>query len=122
MSEEALQIAEERRKVKGKGERERYTQMNSEFQRIAKRDQKAFLNKQYKEIQENNRMGKTRDLFKKTGAIKGTVHARIGTLKDRNGKEEVKKRWQEYTELYKKGLNDLDNQDGVVTHLEPDIL
>ena len=122
MSEEALQIAEERRKVKGKGERERYTQMNSEFQRIAKRDQKAFLNKQYKEIQENNRMGKTRDLFKKTGAIKGTVHARIGTMKDRNGKEEVKKRWQEYTELYKKGLNDLDNQGGVVTHLEPDIL
>ena len=86
MSEEALQIAEERRKVKGKGERERYTQMNSEFQRIAKRDSKAFLNKQYKEIQENNRMGKTRDLFKKTGDIKGTFHARIGTMKDRNGK------------------------------------
>ena len=86
LSEEALQIAEERRKVKGKGERERYTQMNSEIQRIAKRDQKAFLNKQCKEIQENNRMGKTRDLFTKTGNIKGTFHTRMSTIKDRNGK------------------------------------
>ena len=111
-----------RREVKGKGEKERYTHLNVEFQRIARREKKAFLTEWCKEIQENNRMGKTRDLFKKTGAIKGTVHARIGTMKDRNGKEEVKKRWQEYTELYKKGLNDLDNQGGVVTHLEPDIL
>ena len=128
MSEKALQIAEERRKVKGKGERERYTQMNSEFQRIAKRDQKAFLNKQYKEIQENNRMGKTRDLFKRIGFLKGIFHARMGTIKDRNTKdlteaEDIKKRWQEYIEeLYKKDLNDLDNHDGVVTHLESDVL
>ena len=113
--------------MKGKGEKERYTHLNAEFQRLERRDKKVFLSDQCKEIEENNRMGKTRDLFKKTGDIKGTFHARIGTIKDRNGKdlteaEEIKKRQQEYTELYKKGLNDLDNQDGVVTHLEPDIL
>ena len=129
MSVEVLQIAEERRKVKGKGKRERYTQINAQFQRIARKD-KAFLNEQCKEIEEITRRGKMSDLFKKIGDIKGTfhVHGRMGTIKDRNGKdlteaEEVKKRWQEYTkELYKKGLNDWDNHDGVVTHLESDIL
>ena len=110
MSEEALQIAEKRREAKGQGKKERYTQLNAEFQRIARRDKKAFLNEQCKEIEESNRMGKTRGLVKKTGDIKGTLHARKGTIKDRNGKdlteaEEVKKRWQEYTEeLYQKGL------------------
>ena len=92
--------------MKGKGERERYTQLNAEFQRIARRDKKAYLNGQCKEVEENNRMGKARDLFKKTGDIKGTFHARMGMTKNRNGKdlteEEIKKRWQEYTELYKK--------------------
>ena len=128
MSEEALQIAEERRELTGKGERERYLQLNAEFQRIARRDKKAFLSEQCKEIEENNRLGKTRDLFKKIGDIKGTFHVRMGKIKDRNSKDptevdEMKKRWQEYTEeLYKKGLNDPDNLDGVVTHLEPDIL
>ena len=127
MSEKALQIAEERREAKGKGERERYTQLNAEFQRIARRDKKAFLNEQCKEIEENNRMGKT-DLFNKMGYIKGTFHARMGTVKDRNHKdlteaEEIKMGWQEYTEeLYKKGLSDPDNHKGVVTHLKPDIL
>ena len=87
LSEEALQIAEERREAKGKGERERYTHLNAEFQRRARRDKKAFLNEQCKEIEENNRMGKTRDLFKKTGDIKGTFHARMGTIKDGNGKD-----------------------------------
>ena len=102
--------------------------MNAEFQRIARRDKKAFFNEQCKKIEDTNRMEKTRDLFKKIGDIKETFHARMGTIKDRNGKdlteaEEIKKRWQEYTEeLYKKGLNDPDNHDGVVTHLEPDIL
>ena len=110
------------------GERERYTQLNAEFQRIARRDKKAFISEQCKEIEGNNRMGKTRDIFKKIRDIKGTYHARMGMIKSRNGKdltetEEIKKRWQEYTEeLYKKGLNDLDNYNGVVTHLEPDIL
>ena len=127
MSEEALQIAEERREAKGKGERERCTQLNAEFQRIARRDKKAFLNEQCKEIEDSDRMGKTKDLFKKIGAIKGTFHARMSTIKDRNSKdltetEEIKK-LQEYTEeLYKKGLNDSDNHGGVVTHLQPDIL
>ena len=92
--------------MKGKGERERYTQLNAEFQRLARRDKKAYLNGQCKEVEENNRMGKARDLFKKTGDIKGTFHARMGMTKNRNGKdlteEEIKKRWQEYTELYKK--------------------
>ena len=101
--------------------------MSAELQQIARRDKKDFLSEQWKE-REENRMGKTRDLFKKTGEIRGTFHARMGTIKDRNGKnltkaEDIKKRWREYTEeLYKKGLNDLTNHDGVVTHLEPDIL
>ena len=108
LSEEALQIAEKRREVKGKGERERITQLNEEFQRTARRDKKAFLSEQCKEIEENNRMGKTRDRFKKIRDTKGTFHAKMGTIKDRNSKdlteaEEIKKRWQEYTEeLYKK--------------------
>ena len=114
--------------MKGKRERERYTQLNAEFQSIAKSNKKAFLSEQCKEIEENNRMGKTRDLFKKIRDIKGTFHAKMGTIKDRNGTdlteaEDIKKRWQEYTEeLYKKVLNDSDNHDGVITYLEPDIL
>ena len=121
-------LVEKRREVKGKVEKERYTHLNAEFQRLARRDKKAFLSEQCKEIEENNRMGKTRDLFKKTRCAKGTFHAKIGTIKDRNGMdlteaEDMKKRWQEYTEeLYKKNLNDPDNHDCVVTHLEPDIL
>ena len=128
MSEEALQIAEKRREVKGKGERERYTQLNAEFQRISRRDKKAFSGDQCKETEENNRMGKARDLFKKTGDIKGKFHEKIGTIKDRNGQdleeaEEIKNRWQEYTEeLYKKDLHGPDNHNGVITYLEPDIL
>ena len=108
MSEEALQIAEKRIEVKGKGETERYTHLSAEFQRRAKRDKKAFLSDQYKEIDKNNRKGKTRDLFEKIRDTKGTFHAKIGTKKDRNGMdlteaEDIKKRWQEYTEeLYKK--------------------
>ena len=126
LSEEALQIAE-KRKAKGKGEKERYTHLNAEFQRTARRDKKAFLSDQCKEIEENNRMGKTRDLFKKIRDTKGIFYAKIGTIKDRNGKdlievEEIKMRWQEYTELYKKGFNDPDNHDNVVIHLKPDIL
>ena len=127
MSDKALQIVEKRREVKGKGEKERYIHLNAEFQRIARRDKKAFLSEQCKEIEENNRMGKTRDLFKEIRDTKGTFHAKMGSIKDRNGMdlteaEDIKKRWQEYTkELYKKGLNDSDNHDGVVTHLEPDI-
>ena len=106
----------------------KYTDINAEFQRIARRDKKAFLSEQCKEIEGNNRMGTTRDLFKKTGDTKGTFHAKMGRVKDRNsinltGAEEIKKRWQEYTEeLYKKGLNDPDNPSDVVTHLEPDTL
>ena len=102
--------------------------MNAEFQRIARRDKKVFLSDQCKEIEENNKLGKTRDLFKKIRDTKGTFHAKMSTTKDRNGMdlteaEDIKKRWQEYTEeLYKKGLHDPDNQDGVITHLEPDIL
>ena len=113
---------------KGKGEKERHTHLNAEFQRIARRDKKAFLSDQCKEIEENNRMGKTRDLFKKIRDIKGTFHAKMSTIKDRNGMdlteaEDIKKRWQEYTEeLYKKDLHNQDNHDGVFTHLEPDIL
>ena len=128
LSEEALRIAVKRRKVKRKGEKERNTQLNAEFQRIARRDKKAFLSNQCKEIEENNRMGKTRDLFKKIRATKGTFHAKTGSIKDRNGRdlteaEDIKKRWQEYTEeLYKKDLHDPDNHDGMITHLEPDIL
>ena len=127
MSEEALQIAVKRKEVKSKGKKERYKQLNAEFQRIARRDKRAFLSDQCKEIKENNRMGKTRDLFKKIRDTKGTFHAKMGSVKDRNGMdlseaEDIKKRWQEYTELYKKDLHDLDNHDGVITHLEPDIL
>ena len=113
--------------MKSKRERERYTQLNSEFQRIARRDKKVFLSEQYKEIEENNKMGKTRDLFKKIRYTKGTFHAKMGTIKDRKGMnltkaENIKKRWQEYTEeLYKKDLHDPD-KDGVIPHLEPDIL
>ena len=107
MSEEVLQIAEKRREAKGKGEKEKYTQLKAEFQRIARRDEKAFLSKQCKEIEENNRMRKTRDLVKKIRDTKGTFHAKTGTLKDKNGMDlteaEAIKRWQEYTEeLYKK--------------------
>ena len=128
MSEEALQIAEKRREAKGKGEKEIYTHLNAEFQRIARRDTKAFLSDQCKGTEENNRMRKPRDLFKKIRDTKGTFHAKMGTIKDRNGMdlteaEDIKKKWQEYTEeLYKKYLHDPDNHDGVITHLEPDIL
>ena len=127
MSEEALQIAKKRREAKGKGEKERHTHLNAEFQRIARRDKKAFLSHQCKEIEEINRMGKTRDLVKKIRDTKGTFHAKMGTIKDRNGMdlteaEESKKRWQEHTELYKKDLNDLENHDEVIIHLAPDIL
>ena len=127
LSREALQIAVKRREEKSKGEEERYEHLNAEFQRIARRDKKAFLSDQYKEIEENNRMGKTRDLFKKIRDIKGTFHAKMGSTKDRNDMdlteaEDIKKRWQEYRELYKKDLHDPDNHDGVITHLEPDIL
>ena len=128
LSEEALQLAKKRKEAKGKGEKESYTHLNAEFQRIARRDKKAFLSDQCKEIEENNRMGKTRDLFKKIRDTKGTFHAKTGTIKDRNGidlteAEDINKRWQEYTEeLYKKDLMTPDNHDGVITHLEPDIL
>ena len=118
VSEEALQIAVKRREAKGKGEKERFTLLNAEFQRIAWRDKKAFLSDQCKEIEENNRMGKTRDLFKKIKYTKGTIHAKMGSIKDRNGMniteaEDTKKRWQEYTELYKKDLHDPDNHNCV---------
>ena len=132
LSEEALQIAVKRREAKSKGEKESYIHLNAEFQRIARRDKKAFLSDQCKEIEENNRMGKTRDLFKKIRDTKGRFHAKMGSIKDRNDMdlteaEDIKKRQntrrQEYTEeLYKKHLHDPDNHDGVLTHLEPDIL
>ena len=127
MSEEALQTAEKRREAKSK-EKERNTHLNGDFQRIARRDKKVFLSDQCKEIEGNNRMGKTRDLFKKIRDSKGTFHAKMGSTKDRNGMdlteaEDIKKRWQQYTEeLYRKDLHDPDNHDGVITHLEPDIL
>ena len=114
--------------VKSKGEKERYTHLNAEFQRIERRDKKAFLSDQCKDIEGNNRMGKTRDVFKKIRDIKGTFYAKMGSIKDRNGRnltgaEDIKKRWKECTEeLYKKDLHDPDNHDGVITHLEPDIL
>ena len=117
----------ERRDAKGKGEKERYTHLNAEFQRIARRDKKAFLSDHCKEIEENNRMGKIRDLVKKIRDTKEKLHAKMGTIKDRNGMdlteaEDIKKRWQEYTgELYKKEHHNPDNHDGVITHLEPDI-
>ena len=121
MSEEALQIAVKRREAKGKGEKERYTHLNAEFQRIARRSKKAFLSDQCKEIEENNRMGKTRDPFKKTRDTKGTFHARMGTIKDRDcvdltKSKDIKKRGQDCTEeLYKKDLHDPDNHNGVIT-------
>ena len=121
-------MAVKRREVKSKGQKEGYKHLNAEFQRIAKRDKKAFVSDQCKEIEENNRMGKTRDHFKKTRDTKGTFHAKMGLIKDRNGMdlteaEDIKKRWQEYTEeLYKKDVHDQDNHDGMITHLEPDIL
>ena len=127
MSAEALQISVKRRDLKGKGENERYIHWNKEFQRIARKDKKAFLSEQGKE-REENRMGKTRDLFKKIRDTKGTFHAKMCSIKDRNGRdlteaEDIKKRWQEYTEeLYKKDLHDPDNHNGMITHLEPDIL
>ena len=128
LSEEALRIAVKRREAKSKGEKERYKHLNAEFQRIERRDKKAFFSDQCKEIEENNRMGETRDLFKKIRDSKGTFHAKMGSIKDRNGMdlteaEDIKKRWQEYTEeLYKKDRHDPDNHDGGITHLEPDIL
>ena len=123
LSEKGLQIAEKRREATDKGERERFT----EFQRIARRNKKAFLREQCKEIEENNRMGKTRELFKKIRDTKGTFHAKMCTKKDRNGldlteAQDIKKRWQEsMEELYKKDLHDPDNHDGMITYLEPDI-
>ena len=124
LSEKALQIAEKRREVKGKKEKERYTHLNAEFQRITRRDKKAFLSDQCKEIEENNRMGKSRDLFKKIRDTKGTFHTKMGTIKDRNSMdlaeaEDIKKRWQECTEkLFLKDLHDPDNHYGVITTLE----
>ena len=128
LSEEALQIAMKKREVKSKGEKERYTHLKEEFQRIARRDKKVFFGDQCKEIEENNRMGKTGDLFKKIRDTKGTFHAKTGTINNSNAMdlteaENTKKRWQEYTEgLYKTDLNDPFNHDSVITHLEPDIL
>ena len=128
LSGEALQIAVKRREAKSKGEKERYKHLNAEFQRIARGDKKAFFSDQCKEIEENNRIRKTRDLSKKIRDTKGTFHAKMGSIKDRNGMdlprvEDIKKRWQEYTEgLYKRDLQDPDNHDGVITYLEPDIL
>ena len=128
LSNEALQIAEKRRETKGKGKKERYTHLNAEFQRIARREKKTFLSDQRKEIEENNKMWKNRDLFKKIRDTKERFHAKMSTIKDRNGMDltevkDIKKICQEYTkELYKKDLHDPDNHDGVITHLEPDIL
>ena len=128
LSEEALQTAVKRREVKSKREKERYKHLNAEFQRIARRDKKAFLSDHCKEIEENNRMGKIRDVFKKIRDTKGRFHAKMGSIKDRNSMdlteaEDIKKRWQEYTEeMYKKDLHDPDNHDCMISHLEPDIL
>ena len=127
MSEQALQISEKRRERQGRKRLINLTECRVP-ENSKERDEKGFLNEQCKEIEENNRMGKTRGLFMKTEHIKGTFHARMSTIKDRNGKdlreaEEIKKRWQEYTEeLYKRGFNDPEYYDGMVTHLEPDIL
>ena len=127
MSEEALQIAEKRKEAKVKEEKKRYTHVNEKFQRT-RRNKKASLRDQWKEREENNRMGKTRDLFKKIRDTKGTFHENMGTIKDRNSMDlteadDIKKRWQEYTEeTYKKDLHDPDNHEGVIIHLEPDIL
>ena len=128
LSGEALQISVKRREAKSKGEKGRYNHLNTEIQRIASRDEKAFFSSQCKAIEGNNRMGKTSDLFKKIRDTKGTFHAKMGSIKDRNcldltEAEDIKKRWQEYTEeLYRKDLHNSDNHDGVITHLEPDIL
>ena len=128
MSEEALQIVVKRREVKSKGEKQRYKHLNAEFQRIARRDKKAFLSNKCKEIEENNRMRKTRDHVKKIRDTKGTFHAKIGSIKDRNGMdlteaENIKKRWQEIMEeLYKKDLHDQNHHNAVITHIEQDIL
>ena len=128
LSEEDLQIAVKRREANSKGEKKRYSHFNAELQRIERRDKKALLSDQCKEIKENNRMGKTRDLFKKIRDTKGIFHAKMGSIKDRNGMdlteaEDIKKRWQEYTEeLDQKDLHDPDNHDGMIPHLEPDIL
>ena len=128
MPEEATQIAVKRREVKSKGEKERYSHLNAEFQRIARRDKKAFLSNQCNEIEKNNRVEKTSDLFKKIRDTKGTFHVKMGLKKDRNSMdlteaEDIKKKWQECTEeLYKKDLHNPDNHDGLITHLEPDIL
>ena len=124
LSGEALQIAVKRRETKSKGETERYKHLNAEFQRIARRDKKAFFSEQCKEIEENNRMGKTRDLFKKIRDTKAIFHAKMGSIKYRSGidlteAEDIKKRWQKYTEeLYKTDLHYTDNQHGVITHLD----
>ena len=128
MSEEALQIAEKRREAKGKGEKERYTHLNAELQRIARRDKKAFLRDQCKELEANNRMWKIRDLFKKIRDAKGAFHAMMGSIKDRNGMdlteaEDIKKRWQEYPEeLYQKDLHDPVNHDVMITDLEQSLV
>ena len=125
---EGLQLAVKRREAKSKGEKERYKHLNAEFQRIARRDKKAFFSDPCKEIEQNNRMGKTRDLFKKIRDTKGIFHAKMSSIKDTNGldlteAEDIKKRWQEYTgELYKNDLHDPDSHDDVITNLEPDIL
>ena len=116
-----------RREAKSKGQKETYTHLNAEFQRIARKDKKAFISDQCKEIEENSRIGKTIDLFKKIRDIKGKFHGEMGSIKDRNvmdltEAEDIKKSWQEFTELYKKHLHDPDNHDDVITHLEPDIL
>ena len=127
LSEEALQISVKRREAKSKGGKERYIHLNAEFQRIVRRDKKDFLSDQCKQIEENKRMGETRDLFKKIRDTKGTFHAKMGSIKDRNGMdlteaEGIKKRWQDCTELYKTNLHDPDNHGGVITYLEPDTL
>ena len=126
-AEGAFKIAVKRRGVKSKGKKERYIHLNAEFQRIARRDKKAFLSDKCKEIEENNRMGKTRVLFKKIRDTKGTFHAKMGSIKARNGMdlieaEDIKKTWQEYKELYNKDLHDPGNHNGVIIHLEPAIL
>ena len=127
LSHKALQIAKKRTEAKSRGEKQRYSHLNAEFQRMARRDKKVFLNDQCKELEENNKRGKTRHLYENIRDTKGIFHAKMGTIKDRNGMdlteaEDIKKRWQEYTELYKKDLHDPDNNDGVITHLESDIL
>ena len=125
---EGLTNSCEKKRGESKGEKDRYKHLNAEFQRIARRDKKAFFSDQCKEIEANNRMGKTRDLFKKIRDTKGTFDTKMGSIKDRKGMdlteaEDIKKRWQEYTEeLYKKDLHDSDNHNGVIIHLEPDIL